>query len=199
MRVHAPVLHRAPQRGVIMVIALITLTLLLIGAAASMRSMSVSLSSVGDFGFKRDMANQAERGIRAATDALTTGVLSAPAARQNDNTAANYSATMLNSSPEGIPLALLDLNNVANVGGAGSAANAIVAPGVRVDYLIDRVCFNTGVHTPSSCQLLGTLTNAGSNARVPRQAPQPTYRITVRVAGPHNAYSFFQSTFTTLN
>ena len=59
-------LRRGPrrQRGVIMVIALITLAVLLIGAAAAMRSMNVTLASVGYFGFKRDMTNQAELGLR---------------------------------------------------------------------------------------------------------------------------------------
>ena len=58
----APLARR--QRGVIMVIALITLAVLLIGAAAAMKSMNVTLANVGYYRFKREITNQGERAIR---------------------------------------------------------------------------------------------------------------------------------------
>lgn len=189
------------QRGVIMVIALITLAVLLVGAAITMRSMNATLSSVGNFGFKRDMANRAELGIRAATTALQSGVLSGNGARDVNNAAANYSASMLASDPSGIPLAMLNLNSPSDINGQGSAGNEIVIAneGLRIVYLIDRFCATAGVFSQANCLVQGSLTLGGSNGKPLLIPPQPTYRITVRVTGPRNAYSFFQSTYTTLN
>lgn len=189
------------QRGVIMVIALITLAVLLVGAAITMRSMNATLSSVGNFGFKRDMANRAELGIRAATTALQSGVLSGNGARDVNNAAANYSASMLPSDPSGIPLAMLNLNSPSDINGQGSAGNEIVIAneGLRIVYLIDRFCATAGVFSQANCLVQGSLTLGGSNGKPLLIPPQPTYRITVRVSGPRNAYSFFQSTYTTLN
>lgn len=190
------------QRGVIMVIALITLAVLLMGAAIAMRSMNATLSSVGNFGFKRDMANRAELGIRAATTALTAGALATTASRQADNVGANYSASLLPSDASGIPLTLLNLSSPSDLNGAGVAGNEITvaAEGLRIVYLIDRFCATAGAFSQANCLVKGTQTLGGSapgGALLP--PPQPTYRITVRVTGPRNAYSFFQSTYTTPN
>ena len=130
MRTHFPPNRRVHegarrQRGVIMVIALITLAVLLIGAAAAMRSMNVTLSSVGYFGFKRDMTNQAERGLRLATDSLISGALSSTASRWNSNSAQNYSATMLPSDASGIPLVMLNTSDADGMGGNGSSLNVV--------------------------------------------------------------------------
>lgn len=190
------------QRGVIMVIALITLAVLLIGAAAAMKSMNVTLASVGYFGFKREMTNQSERAIRLASTALSPGgALGLTAARMISNPAQNYSATMLQSDASGIPVALLDTTTGGGLSGLGSAANEIklADDNVTVHYLIDRLCLNVGPFDPSSCQMVGRANNFGANPDNPKPLPQPAYRITVRVIGPHNAYSFYQSTFTTLD
>jgi type IV pilus assembly protein PilX len=189
------------ERGVIMVIALITLAVLLIGAAAAMRSMNVTLSSVGFFGFKRDMTNQAERGLRLATTALSTGALAATGSRWNDNSAQNYSARMLPSDASGIPLVMLNMTDADGMGGFGAAGNVIraTADGITVHYLIDRICIDTGAFNPVTCQKRGNFNQYGNKQGVPTPPPQPTYRITVRVTGPNNAYSFYQSTFTTLD
>lgn len=190
------------QRGVIMVIALITLAVLLIGAAAAMRSMNVTLSSVGYFGFKRDMTNQAERALRLATTALSVnGGLGTAAARQSTNAAQNYSAVMLNSDPSGIPMVMLDTSNGDGLGGAGSGNNVVreAQDGITVHYLIDRLCLNEGAFNALTCQKRGDLINYGMAQPPLGPSPQPIYRITVRVTGPNNAFSFYQSTFTTLN
>ncbi|OWQ83565.1 hypothetical protein CDN99_25880 [Roseateles aquatilis] len=200
----APIARRraaSRERGVIMVIALITLAVLLIGAAATMRSMNVSLLNAGNFGFKRDMANQAERAIRAATTSLATGNLSTAASRQSSNAAFNYSATLLASDASGIPTAMLNMTDVDGLNGAGNVANAITLPddGIQLHYLIERLCSTAGAFSVGNCQVLGRSSNSGSNLKNPVVPPQPTYRITVRVRGPHNAYSFYQTTFTTQN
>lgn len=188
------------QRGVIMVIALITLAVLLIGAAVAMRSMNVTLTSVGNFGFKRDMANRAEQAIRAAAASLDQGALSTDVLRQTSNPALNYSAVMLPADASGIPTAMLNVGGTpATMNGLGNAALEIVVPAdsVRVHYLIDRLCTTQGAYNATNCLVAATVPLGGYSASVPKPKPQVTYRITVRVMGPHDAFSFFQSTYTT--
>ncbi|MDH0864215.1 hypothetical protein [Mitsuaria sp. GD03876] len=189
------------QRGVIMVIALVTLAILLIGAAATMRSMSVSMLNSGNFGFKRDMTNQAERAVRAAFTSLTTGGLADPLNRQVSSPTLNYSATLLPSDASGIPLAMLNLNDIDGLNGLGVGGNAIKdqADGIELHYLIDRLCTTGGTYTVNNCQVLGRSDNSGYNPRNPKVVPQPTYRITVRVRGPHDSYAFYQTTYTSTN
>lgn len=185
------------QRGVIMVIALVTLAVLLIGAAATMRSMNVSLLNTGNIGFKRDMANQSERAIRAATTSLLSGGLSTAASRLASNPTLNYSATMLASDVTGIPLAMLNMTDPDAFGGIGSAGRAIKLPedGIELHYMIDRLCVTPGAFTTANCSVLGRSDNAGYSIPGPKIQPQATFRITVRVRGPHNAYSFYQTTY----
>jgi type IV pilus assembly protein PilX len=183
-----------------MVIALITLSVLLIGAAVAMRSMNVTLGSVGNFGFKRDMANRAEQGIRAAADALNTGALFNEGARQTSNVAQNYSATILPTDASGIPLAMLNVgSSPASLNGLGNAAREITVPteSIRIHYLIDRLCNTVGPFSTTNCLVTGEPPPGGNDPDGLKPDPQVTYRITVRVMGPNNAFSFFQSTYTT--
>lgn len=193
-------IHR--QRGVIMVIALITLVILMIGAIATIRSMNASLTSVGNFGFKRDMTNQADRAMRRALDAL-----SGTNALDTNNTALNYSATMLTSTAEGIPTVLLDTSNPAAVGGYGTAGNVIDLtsaqsgesttniPQLKIYYVIDRMCLYTGAVSSDTCQTASAQVQGGKGNRDPKVPPKPLFRVTVRVDGPRDSQSFYQATF----
>ncbi len=190
------------QRGVIMVIALITLAILMIGAVAAIRAMNVSLSSVGNFGFKRDMANQAERALRRAMGALNAG-----GALEANDTALNYSAAMLPTSAEGIPTALLATSTPETVSGFGVAANAIdlttaVAgestsnlPNMKIYYVVDRLCLNAGPLSSDSCQTVSAAPQGGKSPGDVTSSPKPVFRITVRVDGPRGSQSFYQATY----
>ena len=70
-----PSAHRRTQRGVVMLFGLIALAIMLIGAAAMVRSMNASLFNAGNLGFKRDLTNQAERAVSTVITALQTGGL----------------------------------------------------------------------------------------------------------------------------
>ena len=61
--------------------------------------------------------------------------------------------------------------------------------------MIDRLCVAPGAFTTANCAVLGRSDNAGYLIPGPKILPQATFRITVRVRGPHNAYSFYQTTY----
>lgn len=202
-----PHLPHARQRGVVMLFGLIVLAIMLIGAAAMVKSVNTSMFNAGNLGFKRDMANQMERAISVVHDKLRVGALSTDAARQANATAHNYNATLLASNPQGIPNALLSDSTFAAV---ATSSNDISVPdqGITIRYVIDRLCTNTGAAAASHCQMANDPVAGGGASRKGGGAEYATaggagavqqravYRLSVRVTGPRNTQAFFQSTMT---
>jgi Tfp pilus assembly protein PilX len=200
------------QRGIVLIFALIVLVIMMIGAVAITRSISGSQLTVGNLGFKRDLANQGEQALQKAMDAVRdSGALASPDVRTNDLKAANYKATMLPTNPQGVPLALLSKSAFDAVGVASNDIAVGDGSGVTIRYVIDRMATTTGICGPSTCMManqtvfgggssewINSGTNSG-NASDPQPSAVPqqaVYRLTVRVNGPRGTQSFFQSTFT---
>ncbi|WP_431288608.1 hypothetical protein [Roseateles chitinivorans] len=189
------------SRGVIMVIALITLAVLMIGAVAAIRSMNVSLANVGNFGFKRDMTNQADRAMRKAMGTINAGGLFTAT-----DASINYSAAMLTTTPEGIPQVLTTMPDPGTMGGVASARNVIdlnsAVSGesttdlarLTVYYVIDRMCVNPGPMDAAGCATASVPIQGGKSVNDVVANPKPLYRISVRVDGPRGAQSFYQAT-----
>ncbi|MGM9483692.1 pilus assembly PilX family protein [Roseateles sp. NT4] len=205
-------LLRRQQRGIVLIFALITLVILLIGAVAISRSINSSQFAVGNIGFKRDLTNQGERALQAAMDAVRAGGQLDTVTKRNANLlAANYSATLLPTNAQGIPTALLASDTA--FAAVGTAADITPAgTGVTIRYVIDRLSTAAGACTSATCTMvnqsvfggsssewINSQTNSGAanNANPSAVPEQPIFRITVRVKGPRNTLSFFQSTFTT--
>jgi Tfp pilus assembly protein PilX len=192
------------QRGIVLVFALITLVIMLIGAVAISRSLSSSSFALGNIGFKRDMTNQGERALQLAMNAVRAGgALSTETLRNTSLPAANYSAIMLPTNAQGIPTALLT-----NAGflAVGTAANDItpsntpdITAGTTIRYVIDRMASAAGPCTPNTCAMATERVFGGASNEPTKPPPpaQPIFRLTLKVTGPRNTVSFFQSTFTT--
>lgn len=206
------------QRGVVLLFSLIALGIMLIVAVALVRSFNSSLFTAGNIGFKRDLQNQSERAVqKVLADFASGGDLSSPTARSTNRSANNYSAWLLPTNAQGIPDALA-LTNTAftaaySAGDLGSSDGS-----VKVRYVVDRLCVVnpvTGAIDETSlgaanCRLadnpvpVGTsLSNLQGADRAPlcptcsSAAPQGVvYRLSIKVTGPRNTQSFFQSTFT---
>jgi Tfp pilus assembly protein PilX len=202
---------RPRQHGVVLVFALIALVIMLIGAVAITRSINSAQFNVGNIGFKRDLTNQSERAVQTAMAAVGgSGLLASPVTRLTNLKSANYSATRLATNPQGIPTALLSDTEFANV---GQASNDIAVGDLNVTlrYVVDRLATSTGACSPSTCivanqtvfggsssEWINSQSNSGAanNANPSAVPQQPIYRLTVRLTGPRNTLSFFQSTFT---
>src|SRR5882724_6167749 len=98
---------RRKERGVILVITLIALVVLLISGVAMISSFDTTMLQAGNLSFKRDLANQGERGMAYAIAQLKTGSLNSETLRSNNLLSSNYSASSLASDSHGIPSALL--------------------------------------------------------------------------------------------
>lgn len=208
---HTPSSRPSRQRGVVLLFSLIALVVLLIAAVALVRSFNTSLFMSGNIAFKRDLQNQGERAMETVLTAFRTGALSTSAARAANLPGENYSAVMLPSNTQGIPTAL---QNDAAFAAVGTTAKDITVAGqqVTVRYVVDRMCSVAGDETgldSSVCIQADNDTPAGTSASnlqgadrgplssgVKSAVPQAVvYRLTIRVSGPRDTRSFFQSTF----
>lgn len=170
---------------------------------------------------RSDLAVQAAMSDFRAGKLLGTGAL-----RQTNVPNANYSASALNASTQlnhqSIPLALQDPPTPTNV--AASMKNAgftnpdsPLVDGVSYRYVIERLCDAAGdevVLGTAHCLVAndrqkdasakdqtgaGAQTNGGSCGASACKSAVPlgvVYRISVRVDGPRNTSSFFQTTLT---
>jgi type IV pilus assembly protein PilX len=198
------------ERGVVLVFALIALVITLIGAVAIVRSLNASLFTAGNYGFKRDLANQGERAARSVINLFNTGALAAADTRRDSNVPLNYSAVMLATNAQGIPAALLA--DDATFAAIGSTANDIkvTGMGVTIRYVVDRMCVSTGAPDPKKCILATAGEEAGTSGSdlfsgraggpalgtsASADIVQPVYRVSIRVTGPRRTESFFQTTF----
>jgi type IV pilus assembly protein PilX len=174
-RVSAP---RA-QRGVSLFFALIAVLVMLIAAVAIVRSFNTSLFQAGNLAFKRDLTNQSERAVASVFEAMTTGSLGLETARDAHQLGSNYSASILDANPQGIPLALLNpgdpsaTTNRNTFFGVGRATNDIALTDANgtvfgsVRYVVERLCNATGTVAavgPSGCIFADGIRNLSSSS-----------------------------------
>ncbi|MEO6281225.1 hypothetical protein [Roseateles sp.] len=190
--------RRLPQRGMVLIFALITLVILLIGAVAISRSITSSQLTLGNIGFKRDLTNQGERALQIALDVVrNTGALASATARNSNLKSANYSASLLPTNPQGIPTVLLSDTEFETIGTTGKDIK-VDDMGVTIRYVIDRLATTDGACSSSTCTMAAQKVFGTASSELVKAAPpeQPIFRITLRVSGPRKTLSFFQSTFT---
>jgi type IV pilus assembly protein PilX len=201
--------HATPrtQTGVILLYGLLALAIMLIGAAAMVRSMNTSLLGAGNIGFKRDLTNQAERGAADALARLQTGALATVIVRESHSTNNNYSATILPTNAQGLPTALFSDAAFAAVG-IGSNDISVPEQAITLRWVIDRLCTATGTADASRCTMANDPAPVGGSGSDLINAIDTTtggagalqrrviYRLSVRVTGPRSTQAFFQTTVT---
>jgi len=188
----------ARQRGVVLIFSLLVLLILAIGAIAVLRSVNSSLLGAGNLAFHRDLVNQAEQAISVVmTEFKTNGPPLSGAATTADFPAANYVSTALPTNQQGVPLALLNDAAFALIATAGDIVPSASSQ-VKIRYIIDRLCTNTGpASSPNCVQSTGLPTGGTANRNTAVAPPSATvYRVSVRVDGPRSTQAFLQTTFT---
>ena len=181
-------LLKKKQKGVALIVVMISLVMLLTTVVTLFRSTSAGLSIVGNMGFKQNTTSVADIGVEKARAWLmlqTDSILSV------SNPAAGYFETWV---PGFNPLTY---NWTAS--GNSFLVTADDGTGNSVSYVIHRMCSVTGIMSliGSKCvpvpqvngisgqnQASGGIGVGGSTSAV--------YRITVQVTGPRNSLSFTQ-------
>jgi Tfp pilus assembly protein PilX len=198
--------RRQAQRGIIMILALISLVLLLIGVVAIIRTTDTATAVIGNLAFRRDLTNRAEVAIAAAKATLNSGgALYLETNRLQDSAANNYSAVRLaNAQGIGVPAVLLSNKSYANAGyqclPAGCTAGS---DGVLMRWVIDRQCYGTSPQSTalafdtSICAYLpfsGPRSGESQGNIRASGAARAVFRISVRVTGPRNTEAYIQTT-----
>lgn len=185
----------ASQRGVILLFTLVALAVLLVGGVALIRAMDGALLQSGNLAFRRDLVNEAERGMAKAITLLSSGDLATESARSANALDKNYSASRLASDAHGIPNALLSAANWTASGMTG-ADTTDSATGVTLRVVIDRQCVAAGEFVDTECVTISGTTDTAADDRYRRvnAEERPVYRISVRADGPRNTQAFFQTT-----
>jgi type IV pilus assembly protein PilX len=183
------------QRGVVLVMTLICLALMLVAAVALTRSTTNSLLQAGNYAFKQDLLNQAERGFANAIYTLNSGGLASESTRQASAFSTyNYSATRLDTNGQGIPLVLINDTTASNAGIVSSNDITDTDAQVSIRTVIDRQCTSAGAFSNTSCNMQTSTPNLTGTARLKQIMAdgKAIYRITVRVDGPRNTQAFQQ-------
>jgi hypothetical protein len=181
----------ARQRGSVLIMALISLLILMLASVALISSTDTSLLTAGNLAFKRDLANQSERAVAQVRTQFVSGALVSETVLYSDQAAQNYWAHVLPSTKlPGIPDVLI----------ASAKKDDITdtATGIRLRYVIDRMCISGTVPDKSTCTMGSFVDDKKGTAGVTKVSAGlgPVYRLTVMALGPRNTQTFTQITFT---
>ncbi len=188
---------RAPQSGVVLLIALVAVFMLMLAGLATMRSVGTTTLLSGNLAFREATVQSADYGLEAARAWL---MQASPSSLINDAapTTGYNSSWNDNFNPRNY-----DWNNSRTVAGPAD---------FQVQYVIHRMCRtpNDAITDPGSPtslpQVCYTASITGSLGQSNAQgvdyassnpansgSATPYYRITARVVGPRNAESFVQA------
>lgn len=202
------------QSGVVIYVAMVALVVMSLAAVALIRTLGASNSVSANIAFRQASTQAADIGVNLAFNALQTKIVPGNA---NKNTAPYYYSLLMPVDANGVPNP-----NAASLQ-KGAPGTAGTGPGVwgeqpcydtsgkgllldcsdesqyRVQYVIDRQCTTTNV--PTDCLNAKTPIGQQGKSQNANAAtfPAPTkilYRVTVKVSGPRNTYSFVQAAMT---
>lgn len=202
--------RRSPQRGVVLILALIVLVALTLAAVALTRSVGTSNTIAGNLAFQQAATHTADRGVEEAVKWLEDNVneatgCSSGSAVACDQVAQGYLASRVDPT-SGQSWADFWKATLAT---KAKALAKDETTGNTVSYVIQRMCETTGEANTSSnvcatapravagscpggtsCTGGGGRGGTGSNVDSPKQT---YYRITVIVDGPRNTQSMVQA------
>ncbi|MCG3188869.1 MAG: hypothetical protein LKCHEGNO_01059 [Burkholderiaceae bacterium] len=187
---------RVPQRGNVLLIALILLVALSLAGIALIRSVSTSNMIAGNLAFQQAATHSADLGIENAVAYLEAN---------SSGTSTVLHTSVLSGGTRYVavrqdPAAGQSWDAFWNATLAGSGAvNTLAtdAAGNTVSYVIHRLCNATGAPAYPGCSSSPTDATSAGNSQgsgvVQLASPrQVYYRITARVTGPRNTLSYVQ-------
>lgn len=190
---------RRNQRGVILVITLVSLVVLLLTAIALFRSVDTGTMIAGNLALRQAAVAASDRAVAEAATALTT--------RQNSSTANMWvtQAHPINNTDASISYysnvdTTLNLTAASTwaANGPSTDLNAADGGGNQTQYLIQRMCRDANALPLETNCLLNFVDKDNDSKKTglpPPERPKNSvvYRITVRVSGPKNTVSYTQA------
>jgi hypothetical protein len=175
------------ERGVVLLVALVTSVALAYASMALLRAASTSTAVVANVHARRAAMLAASAAIEADVAALfVDGVVDGRA----DDPAHNYYASIqAGADGRGVPAVLQSLRDY-----PAEASVIDVGDAVRVRHVVERICTAAGDATPVNCTLSPPSVAAAQGAPPPGEPPrQPSFRITARVDAAAGAATFVQA------
>lgn len=201
-------IERPLQQGAALLFALITLVALTLAAVALVRSVDTGGLVIGNIGFKQDATVSAEQATEAAITWLTTPSRNLETTVATDGYYA-VAYTELDATGQDSARTTRTLVDWANndcadatsgsfTGGCIDSKTASITGGNTAQYVILRLCQNTGPTSGNNCaqSLQGSSTpsaDEGSGTKPKGTASTPLYRIVVRVVGARGTTSFTET------
>jgi type IV pilus assembly protein PilX len=188
---HQPSLSRhcgaAPQRGAVLIVAMIVLVALGLASLALLRSVDVLGLISGNLSLQRSSLAATDIGVNAAK----TNVNAVSALPSVADAANCYSAVMLHADGRGIP-DLLAADDLGPFEAAYPECKQVTATNEKIYRLVDRQCARPLISDPKACVLVIS-SPAGCDQHCFEKSPvKPAYRVTVRVTSAKNTNSYSQ-------
>lgn len=203
MRVN--VIKTTGQQGVVLFIALIALVVMSLAAVALIRSVDTNNLIAGNLSLKHSALVSSDRGVETAMTWISNTAVANPVNLNADHANDGYYATYLTLNLDD-PAVLKDdatwvAAQSADAAGTGIVAGTEASSGNNIRFIIQRMCREAVAPVAEKCLFGDTEIGTGSRgvkdeteAGAKVDALQsPMYRITTRVAGPKNTYSYAQT------
>jgi len=201
------VIKSIKQRGVVLFIALIALVVMSLAAVALIRSVDTNAMIAGNLALKHSALVSSDRGVETAINWLAAKTAN-PADLNIDSAIDGYYATYrLAPSPNLDDPAVLKSDATwtaalsADAAGAGITAGTETSSNNNIRFIIQRMCREATTPAVESC-LFGD-GEVGTGSKGVKDATEagakidalqsPMYRITTRVAGAKNTFSYTQT------
>jgi type IV pilus assembly protein PilX len=191
------IIQTKKQQGLVLFVALIALVAMSLAAAALIRSVDSSVLLAGNLAFKQSATMSADTALSLASNYLTANALTL----NTDDKTRGYHASV------GIDLKAdstwTNANSVLAAAGSGIDSTGKDSSGNEIRYIVQRMCRSTGTaaNVQGDC-LVGVAAIGGNSNSGPKgvgekgltnNGSSTMYRITTRVAGPHNTVSRMQA------
>jgi len=204
------------QRGISMLVALVSLVVLMLASLALVRSVDTGTLIVGNLGFKQDAteasAVAAEQAMSWVEGHLDDGMLDA-----NQTDSGYYASSIDKLDPTGAnttsahQLSLVDWDGSCLGAVAGTYTTCSTLPftgtavnGNQMQWVITRLCDSVGPASATNlCSrpiAIGTSTandrgNVEAGGRISGAVSAPYYRVIIRATGPRNTVSYTETIF----
>jgi type IV pilus assembly protein PilX len=198
---------RQRQQGITLIVALLVLVAMTLAGVALMRSVDSGTLLSGNLAFRQSATASADRAMEAAIAVLRG--MSATALESDGGTGTGYYAA-LPAADKDFTGSATPTNTADDFNWAANAAKipALDAAGNTAAYVVHRLCQGAGLLNVNTCTTWladaegGASSSslvAGETYRDPTLTPKPAamrgfYRITVRISGPRNTFSYVQAT-----
>ena len=197
------------QKGFVLFLALVSLVVMSLAAVALIRSVDTNSQITGNLAFRQNATLSSAYGLEAVAQTVGAQLIGF---QENNVAGDGYYATCLTfdaaaANPCGGERLTLDAQWVPNTtselaGGLPGVANGMDPYGNTVQYIVERMCNQTGEAVRERCMMTTSgkdpagLSCPPSCSELPEESvDNPLYRITVRIAGPKNTVSYVQAFF----